>query len=58
LLAKAKGKYIGPPSGVNQENYNKVKKALEKDLSVSEIVKLTGINISNVKRYKKEIQPA
>lgn len=55
-LAKAKGKHIGRPSGVNQENYNKVKKALEKDLSVSEIVSLTGISISSVKRYKKEIQ--
>ena len=55
-LAKAKGKHIGRPSGVNQENYNKVKKALEKDLSVSEIVNLTGISISSVKRYKKEIQ--
>lgn len=55
-LAKAKGKHIGRPSGVNQENYNKVKKALEKDLSVSEIVSLTEISISSVKRYKKAIQ--
>ncbi len=55
-MAKAKGKHIGRPSGVNQENYHKVKKALEKDLSVSEIVNLTGISISSVKRYKKEIQ--
>lgn len=55
-LAKAKGKHIGRPSGVNQENYNKVKKALEKDLSVSEIVSLTEICISSVKRYKKAIE--
>lgn len=53
LLAKAKGKHIGRPSGVNQENYTKVKKAMEKGLSVAEIVQLTGISISSVKRYKK-----
>lgn len=53
LLARAKGKHIGRPSGVNQENYLKVKKALEKGLSVSEIVDLTGISMSSVKRYRK-----
>ncbi|GAB3162547.1 recombinase family protein [Telluribacter humicola] len=55
LLAKAKGKHIGRPSGVNQDNYHKVKKALDKGLSVAEIVNLTGISISSVKRYRKEI---
>ncbi|TDB63313.1 recombinase family protein [Arundinibacter roseus] len=55
ILAKAKGKHIGRPSGANQENYIKVKKAIDKGLSVSEIVQLTGISISSVKRYRKEI---
>ncbi|MEA5402932.1 recombinase family protein [Arcicella sp. DC2W] len=56
LLAKAKGKHIGRPIGINQQNYEKVKKALEKHMSVSEIVTLTGISISSVKRYKKRIE--
>lgn len=56
LLAKAKGKHIGRPSGLNKQNYERVKTALEKDMSVSEIVKLTGISISSVKRYKKSIE--
>ncbi|TDB58546.1 recombinase family protein [Arundinibacter roseus] len=55
LLAKAKGKHIGRPSGVNEENFQKVKKAIDRGLSVSEIVQLTGISISSVKRYRKEI---
>lgn len=55
LLAKAKGKHIGRPTGLNEENYQKVKKAIEKDLSVSEIVSLTGISLSSVKRYRKLI---
>ena len=54
-LAKAKGKHIGRPSGVHEENYQKVKKALEKGLSVVEIVQLTGISPSSVKRYKKAL---
>jgi DNA invertase Pin-like site-specific DNA recombinase len=56
LLAKAKGKHIGRPNGVNQQNYERVKTALAKDMSVSEIVKLTGISSSSVKRYKKIIE--
>ncbi len=54
-LAKAKGKHVGRPAGPNAGNYAKVKTALAKGLSVSEIVKLTGISISSVKRYRKEI---
>ncbi|MBU1820813.1 MAG: recombinase family protein [Bacteroidetes bacterium] len=54
-LAKTKGKHIGRPSGVNQDNYTKVRKAMEKGLSVAEIVSLTGISISSVKRYRREI---
>lgn len=56
LLAKAKGKHIGRPRGVNQQNYEKVKKALTKQMSVAEIVNLTEISISSVKRYKKMIE--
>lgn len=55
LLAKANGKHIGRPSGVNEDNFQKVKKALDKGLSVSEIVQLTGISHSSVKRYRKTI---
>lgn len=56
LLAKAKGKHIGRFKGPNAENFAKVDTALEKGLSVSEIVKLTGISLSSVKRYRKEIE--
>lgn len=54
-MAKANGKHIGRSSEVNHDN-NKVKKAFEKDLSVSEIVSLTEISISSVKRYRKTVQ--
>ena len=55
LLAKSKGKQVGRPSGVNQGNFSKVKCGFQKGLSVSEIVSLTGISISSVKRYRKQI---
>ena len=55
LLAKANGKHVGRRAGVNQENYSKVRKAVEKGLSVNEIVNLTGISLSSVKRYRKEM---
>ncbi|MPR36697.1 recombinase family protein [Salmonirosea aquatica] len=55
LLAKAKGKHIGRPGGVNEGNFLKVKRGFEKGLSVSEIVSLTGISISSVKRYRKQL---
>jgi DNA invertase Pin-like site-specific DNA recombinase len=55
LLAKAKGKHIGRPKGINSLNYEKVKKGIEKDMSVSEIANLTNISLSSVKRYKKEL---
>ncbi|MBE9461937.1 recombinase family protein [Dyadobacter subterraneus] len=55
LLAKAKGKHIGRPSGVNDVNFQKVKKGFEKGLSVTEIVNLTGVSISSVKRYRKQL---
>jgi len=55
LLAKARGKHVGRPSGVNEINFLKVKRGFEKGLSVSEIVSLTGISISSVKRYRKNL---
>ncbi len=56
LLAAAKGKHMGRPKGINHDNFEKVKKAFERGLSVSETVSLTGISISSVKRYRKLIQ--
>ena len=56
LLAKAKRKHMGRPGGVHQENFIKVKKALEKGFSMAEIVNLTGISLSSVKRYRKIIE--
>jgi DNA invertase Pin-like site-specific DNA recombinase len=55
LLAKAK--HISRPSGVHQGNFRKVKKVSEGGVSVSEIVDLTDISISSVKRYRKKQRP-
>jgi DNA invertase Pin-like site-specific DNA recombinase len=52
-LAAAQGKHIGRPKGLDIENLSKVKKALDKGLSVTETVDLTGISLSSVKRYRK-----
>jgi DNA invertase Pin-like site-specific DNA recombinase len=57
-LAAAKGKHIGRPKGPDAENLSKVKKALEKGLSVAETVELTAISLSSVKRYRKYLQAA
>lgn len=56
LLARAKGKHVGRSKGANPEMFAKVKTALAKGLSISEIVNLTGISISSVKRYRKQIE--
>lgn len=56
ILAAAKGKHIGRSKGVNPEMFAKVKTASAKGLSISEIVNLTGISISSVKRYRKQIE--
>src|SRR5260221_7068406 len=56
ILARAKGKHIGRPKGINEENYSKVKKGFQRGLSVSEIVALTGISESSVKRYRKRFE--
>ena len=52
-LAAAQGKHIGRPKRLDAENLGKVKKALDKGLSVTETVELTGISLSSVKRYRK-----
>ena len=58
LLAAAKGKHIGRPKGLDAEKFAKVKKAVERGLSVAETVSLTGISMSSVKRYRKQIERA
>lgn len=58
LLAKVKGKHIGRPAGLDAEKFAKVKKALERGLSVAETVSLTGISMSSVKRYRKQLEKA
>jgi len=57
-LAAAQGKHIGRPKGLDAEKLGKVRKALEKGLSVAETVELTGISLSSVKRYRKHLQAA
>ena len=52
-LAKAKGKHIGRPAGMDSEKYNKVKKLLDRGLSIPEIVEVTGVSLASVKRYRK-----
>jgi DNA invertase Pin-like site-specific DNA recombinase len=54
-LAKAKGKHMGRPTGVDQENFSKVKTAFSKGMSAKETAALTGISLSSVKRYRKLI---
>ena len=54
-LAKQQGKHLGRPVGRDAEKLAKVAKALEKGLSVAEIVTLTGISRASVKRYRHEL---
>lgn len=54
-LAKQQGKHLGRPMGRDTEKLNKVIKALERGLSVAEIVDLTGISRASVKRYRREL---
>jgi DNA invertase Pin-like site-specific DNA recombinase len=54
-LAKAKGKHMGRPTGVDPENFVKVKTAFSKGMSAKETVAVTGISLSSVKRYRKLI---
>ena len=55
-LAAAQVKHIGRPKKLDAENLAKVRKALEKGLSVAETMELTGISLSSVKRYRKHLQ--
>ncbi len=54
-LAQQQGKHLGRPAGRDAEKLAKVPKALEKGLSVAEIVTLTGISRASVKRYRHEL---
>jgi DNA invertase Pin-like site-specific DNA recombinase len=54
-LAKQQGKHLGRPAGRDAEKVAKVTKALQKGLSVAEIVALTGISRASVKRYRQEL---
>lgn len=56
LLAKAKGKHIGRPAGLDSEKYNKVKKLIGSGFGNSEIVELTGVSLASVKRYRNAIK--
>ena len=47
-------KHLGRPAGRDAGKLAKVAKALEKGLSVAEIVTLTGISRASVKRYRQE----
>lgn len=53
-LAKQQGKHLGRPAGRHAQKVAKVTKALEKGLSVAEMVTLTGISRASVKRYRQE----
>jgi DNA invertase Pin-like site-specific DNA recombinase len=55
-LAKQQGKHLGRPVGRDAEKLAKVAKALEKGLSVAEIVTLTGISRASVKRYRQDLR--
>jgi DNA invertase Pin-like site-specific DNA recombinase len=55
-LAKQQGKHLGRPAGRDAEKLAKVATALERGLSVAEIVTLTGISRASVKRYRQEIE--
>jgi DNA invertase Pin-like site-specific DNA recombinase len=54
-LAKAQGKHLGQPAEHNVEKLTKVARALEKDLSVAEIVALTSISRASVKRCRQAL---
>jgi DNA invertase Pin-like site-specific DNA recombinase len=47
---------MGRPKGKNPINLKKIKTAFEKGLSIAETVKLTGISISSVKRYRRALE--
>lgn len=55
-LGKAQGKHMGRPQGVDEANFQKVKLAFEKGASVKEASAMTGVSLSSVKRYRKQLQ--
>lgn len=55
-LAKAQGKHMGRPTGVDAEKFEKVRRAFEKGLSTKDTAGLTGISLSSVKRYRRVLQ--
>ena len=55
-LAKQQGRHLGRPAGRDAEKLAKVATALERGLSVAEIVTLTGISRASVKRYRQDIE--
>ena len=54
-LAKQQGKHLGRPAGRDAGKLAKVATALERGLSVAEIVTLTDISRASVKRYRQEL---
>ncbi|MGI4866123.1 MAG: recombinase family protein [Janthinobacterium lividum] len=52
-VAKAQGKHLGRPSGVDQTALKKVKAALDAGFSINKTVELTGISATSVKRYRR-----
>lgn len=52
-LAKAQGKHLGRRPGVNSEALAKVKAGLAAGLSVHQLVNMTGISETSVKRYRR-----
>jgi DNA invertase Pin-like site-specific DNA recombinase len=54
-LAKAKGKHMGRRPGRDQDKLNKVKKCLDAGMSVQETVETTGVSLTSVKRYRRQL---
>lgn len=55
-LAKARGKHMGRPNGVDLEKFEKVKRAYKNGLSARDTAEVSGISLSSVKRYRKVIE--
>ena len=54
-MAKQQGKHLSRPAGQDAQKVAKVRRALEKGLSVAEIVALTSASRASVKRYRQEV---
>ena len=55
-LAVERGQHMGRRAGRDTEKLAKVQKALEKGLSVQEVVEVTGVSLASVKRYRKALE--